>query len=92
MPRKPNDEALQARPIFISSPQMLSGEVMRRVGHQIKELHFPFQLLEVGQSFEVKFDETSEGSLRNNATRHSKHGKQFRVIKHAESFEVGRIK
>lgn len=81
------------RPIYTSSPQMTGDAPKPRaeLGTLIA-FNFPFEQLECGQSFAVDFSETSENNIRNIASRNNRNGKRFKVLKHADCYEVGRIK
>lgn len=72
--------------IFPSSPKFLQPK---------SKYSFPFEQLEVGQSFAVKYDEISSlQNMRSKASIASKLlGRKFRVIDHGQSigYEVGRL-
>ncbi len=78
--------------IVQSSPQaMNSGEVKKK--HSTAS--FPFEKLEVGQSFLVPLEDFAEQSVRNAASKAGKKfERKFSVVKHSAPhnvFEIARI-
>ena len=59
----------------------------------IRKEAYPFDLLEVGQSFTLQKEEANLASIRTIASRKSKNGKRFKVEIHEEYslVEVGRL-
>lgn len=72
-------------PILPSSDKAIAARTGRTM--------YPFNQLEVGQSFAVDFSSSAYNSLRANASKRnrSKEGPQFRVIKHGDVIEVARV-
>ncbi len=77
--------------IVQSSPQaMATGETAKKT-----TTNFPFEALEVGQSFLVPVEDFAEQSVRNAASKAGKKlSRRFCVVKHSAPhnvFEVGRL-
>ena len=77
--------------IVQSSPQaMATGETTKKT-----TTNFPFEALEVGQSFLVPVEDFAEQSVRNAASKAGKKlSRRFCVVKHSalhNVFEVGRL-
>ncbi len=77
--------------IVQSSPQaMATGETAKKT-----TTNFPFEALEVGQSFLVPVEDFAEQSVRNAASKAGKKlSRRFCVVKHSalhNVFEVGRL-
>ena len=77
--------------IVQSSPQaMATGETAKKT-----TTNFPFEALEVGQSFLVPLNDFAEQSVRNAASKAGKKlSRRFCVVKHSalhNVFEVGRL-
>ena len=77
--------------IVQSSPQaMATGETAKKT-----TTNFPFEALEVGQSFLVPVEDFAEQSIRNAASKAGKKlSRRFCVVKHSalhNVFEVGRL-
>ena len=77
--------------IVESSPQAL--ELAKSHKEATGNLVYPFDSLNVGQSFTVKLSEAKVGSLQSLCSRKSKGGKQFKILKHEaqDILEVARI-
>ena len=77
--------------IVASSPKALATTEVKRSSIEA----FPFQQLEVGQSFLVPFNTVAESTIRNNASKVGKKlSRKFSVVKHEDPhnvFEVARI-
>ena len=77
--------------IVQSSPQaMATGETAKKT-----TTNFPFEALEVGQSFLVPVEDFAQQSVRNAASKAGKKlSRRFCVVKHSalhNVFEVGRL-
>ena len=77
--------------IVQSSPQaMATGETAKKT-----TTNFPFEALEVGQSFLVPVEDFAEQTIRNAAAKAGKKlSRRFCVVKHSalhNVFEVGRL-
>ena len=70
-----------------SSPAMAEAK-------EHESVTYPFEDMEIGQSFTVAFADANEVNLRTAASRASKRfSKKFKVVKHSEysCYEVGRV-
>lgn len=77
--------------IVESSPQAieLAKQPQERPGLAV----YPFNKLEVGQSFRLKLSEANVASIQSLCSRKSKKGKTFKMVKHEDIdvLEVARI-
>jgi hypothetical protein len=70
--------------IFTSSPQLTTPKVIKH--------KYPWNELECGQSFAIPKDKIKLSTLRPMATAKGKRwNKKFKVIEHADVYEVGRV-
>ena len=55
---------------------------------------YPFECLEIGQSFAVPTVDIKENSMRSLVSKRNNSGKKFIVVKHTESgvFEIARVR
>lgn len=69
-----------------------SSEVLINKKHKGLKHDWPWTKLECGQSFKVMFDEIKEATLRARCSQKGGElGKKFRMVKHDDCYEVGRV-